>query len=113
VIGLPIFVAKKAFIMAKAYWVAHVTVRDSDGYAAYIRASAIPFAKYGAEFIVRGGAQQVVEGQARARTVVIAFPDLETAQACYASPEYQAAKALRDPHSEADVVIVEGYDPQP
>ncbi|MFN4058102.1 MAG: DUF1330 domain-containing protein [Roseinatronobacter sp.] len=97
--------------MAKAYWVAHVSVHDSEGYAAYIRANALPFAKYGAEFIVRGGPQQVVEGQVRARTVIIAFRDLATAQACYDSPEYQAAKALRNPVSEADVVIVEGYDP--
>jgi uncharacterized protein (DUF1330 family) len=41
--------------------------------------------------------------------VVIEFADLATAQACYDSPEYKAAKALRDPVSDADLVIVEGY----
>lgn len=97
--------------MTKAYWVAHVDVKDPDGYAAYIRANAAAFSKYGAKFIIRGGLQHVVEGQARTRTVVIEFVDLATAQACYDSPEYQAAKALRDPVSVADVVIVEGYDP--
>lgn len=100
--------------MEKAYWVAHVDVKDPDGYAAYIRANAVAFAKYGAKFIIRGGNQAQVEGSARARTVVIAFADMATAQACYDSPEYQAAKALRDPVSTADVTIVEGYDgPQP
>jgi uncharacterized protein (DUF1330 family) len=45
----------------------------------------------------------------RARTVVIEFPDLQAAQDCYRSPEYQAAKALRDGVSLADLCIVEGY----
>ena len=100
--------------MQKAYWVAHVDVKDPDGYAAYVHANATAFAKYGAKFIIRGGPQTQVEGAARSRTVVIEFADLATAQACYDSPEYQAAKALRDPVSTADVTIIAGYDgPQP
>ncbi|MFY9698762.1 MAG: DUF1330 domain-containing protein, partial [Rhodoplanes sp.] len=31
-----------------------------------------------------------------------------TAVACYESPEYQAAKTIRNAHSAADFVIVEG-----
>ena len=53
----------------------------------------------------------MVEGTSRARVVVIEFADRATALACYHSPEYQAAKALRDPVSVADVVIIDGYDP--
>ena len=97
--------------MPKAYWVAQVDVKDADGYGAYIRANAAAFGKYGAKFIIRGGDKQVVEGTSRARVVVIEFADRATALACYHSPEYQAAKALRDPVSVADVVIVDGYDP--
>ena len=97
-------------MMPKAYWVAHVDVRDPQTYEAYRAANAVPFAKYGARFLVRGGGQQVVEGAARARTVVIEFDSLQTARDCYFSPEYQAAKALRDPVSDADVMIVEGWD---
>lgn len=96
--------------MPKAYWIAHVDVADPDGYERYKAANAAPFAKYGARFVVRGGAQQVREGAARARTVVIEFPDLAAAHACYDSPEYQAAKTLRDDISQGDLVIVEGYD---
>jgi uncharacterized protein (DUF1330 family) len=95
--------------MTKAYWIAHVTIDDPDAYDAYRRANAAPFAEYGARFLVRGGAQQVVEGHARSRSVVIEFPSLEAAQACYDSPGYQAAKALREPVSAADVIIVEGW----
>ncbi|MBC7153922.1 MAG: DUF1330 domain-containing protein [Rhodobacteraceae bacterium] len=96
--------------MTKAYWVAHVDVEDAAVYQRYVAANAAPFAKYGARFLVRGGPREVVEGAARARTVVIEFPSLEQARACYASPEYQAAKALRDPVATGDLVIIEGYD---
>lgn len=95
--------------MTKAYWIAHVSVDDDDAYAAYRAANAAPFAQYGGRFLVRGGPQQVVEGAARPRTVVIEFPSLRAAQECYFSVGYQAAKALRDPVSAADVIIIEGW----
>ena len=95
--------------MPKGYWVAHVDVRDPQAYEAYRQANAMAFAKYGARFIVRGAPQEVREGVAKGRTVVIEFDSLETARACYESPEYQAAKALRDPVSSGDLVIVEGW----
>lgn len=96
--------------MPKAYWIAHVTVDDPDAYEAYRTANAVAFAKYGARFLVRGGPQEVREGTARPRAVVIEFADLATARACYDSPEYQHALALRRPVSAADLVIVEGWD---
>lgn len=96
--------------MAKAYWVAHVTVDDPEQYEKYKAANAVAFAKYGAKFIIRGGPQTLREGNMRARTVVIEFSDLATAQACYDSPEYQHALSLRRDISAGDLVIVEGYD---
>jgi len=96
--------------MPKGYWVAHVDVRDPQAYEAYRAANAEAFAKYGARFIVRGGAQRQMEGQTKSRTVVIEFDTPELAQACYDSPEYQRAKALRDPVSSGDLVIVAGWD---
>ena len=95
--------------MTKAYWIAHVSIDDPDAYAEYRRANAAAFAAHGARFLVRGGPQQVVEGQLRPRCVVLEFPSLQAAQECYHSPEYQRAKALRDPVSDADLVIVEGW----
>jgi uncharacterized protein (DUF1330 family) len=100
--------------MARGYWIAHVDVSDPEAYKAYIAANAVPFAQYGARFLARAGRCEVVEGASRARQVVIEFRDYETALACYRSPEYQAAKALREAASVGDLVIVEGYDgPQP
>lgn len=96
--------------MAKGYWVGQIIVHDAQAYQAYREANAAVFAKYGARFLVRGGEQTIVEGQTNPRTVVLEFKDIATAQACYDSPEYQAAKALRDPVSEGNLVIVEGYE---
>jgi uncharacterized protein (DUF1330 family) len=96
--------------MTKAYWIAHVTVTDTDAYELYRQANAEPFARFGARFLVRGGQQDVVEGGMRPRTVVIEFPSLAAATDCYRSPEYQAVKALRKAASLADICIIEGWD---
>lgn len=96
--------------MNKGYWIVHVTVDDPDAYEVYRRANAAPFAAYGARFLVRGAPQQVVEGAMRPRTVVIEFPSYQAALDCYHSADYQAARALRDPVSTADLAIIEGYD---
>ncbi|WP_298846212.1 DUF1330 domain-containing protein [uncultured Ruegeria sp.] len=96
--------------MAKGYWVAHVDVNDMETYKHYIAANAEPFAAYGARFLTRGGERVVKDGAARARTVVIEFPRYEDALACYESEAYQNAKALRDPVSMGDLVIIRGYD---
>ncbi len=98
----------------KGYWIATVDVGNPDGYKHYVAANAKPFRKYGGRFLVRGGAAEVPEGHFRSRTVVIEFPDYATALACYRSPEYAEAMALRKEHAEADLAIIEGYDgPQP
>ena len=52
----------------------------------------------------------MTEGRARSRSVVIEFPSYEAALACYRSPDYQAAKALRKGKGEIDLVVIEGYD---
>ena len=96
--------------MAKGYWIGRVDVDDLDAYMAYVTANAAPFAKYGAKFLVRAGEFQAREGTSRSRNVVIEFASYADAIACYDSPEYQAAKALRDPVSTSDLVIIEGYD---
>ena len=100
--------------MPKGYWIAHVDVRDPEAYQKYVKANGAAFAKYGARFLVRGGQHRVAAGAARARHVVIEFRDYATAIACCDSPEYQEAARLRDAASDADLVIIEGYDgPQP
>jgi uncharacterized protein (DUF1330 family) len=101
--------------MPKGYWIARVDVHDLEGYKRdYVAFNGAIFKKYGATFLTRGGTYQAREGSSRTRNVVIEFKDYATALACYNSPEYQALIAKRAPHSQGDLVIVEGYDgPQP
>jgi uncharacterized protein (DUF1330 family) len=96
--------------MAKGYWIVGVDVTDPEGYKEYVAANAAAFRKYGARFIVRGGRFEAPEGKPRSRNVVLEFKDYETALACYHSPEYAPAKALRDGRAEANLIIIEGYD---
>ena len=92
----------------KGYWIAHVDVNDAEAYKDYAAANAIPFRKYNARFLIRGGPFEAKEGAARARHVVIEFPSYADALACYNSPEYQKAKALRAGAGVAEIVLVEG-----
>ena len=94
--------------MPRAYWIVRVEVSDRELYPEYLAAAKPAFEKYGARFIVRGGNFEAMEGSHRERNVVVEFSDLETACACYRSPEYQRAKAIRNAAADADFVIVEG-----
>ncbi len=49
-----------------------------------------------------------MEGSARERNVVVEFTDRATAMACYQSPEYQAARAIRQRYADADFIIIDG-----
>ena len=100
--------------MPKGYVIARVTVTNPEAYAEYAKGATAAIKQYGGRPLVRGGAYEALEGEARPRNVVIEFPSYEAALACWDSPEYQAAKAERDGHAVADIIIIEGYEgPQP
>jgi uncharacterized protein (DUF1330 family) len=94
--------------MAKGYWIAHVTVTKPEQYQEYVALSRAAFIKYGANILARGGQYAGLEGHTRARNVVIEFESYQRALDCYASEEYQTAKAKRRGAGEADILIVEG-----
>jgi uncharacterized protein (DUF1330 family) len=94
--------------MPKGYWIVRVLVRDQQRYPQYLAAAAPAFQKFGATFIVRGGAFETMEGSARERNVVVEFKDRATAHACYESPEYRSARTIRQKYADTDFIIVEG-----
>jgi uncharacterized protein (DUF1330 family) len=94
----------------KGYWIAHVDVSDPEAYKAYVAANAVAFRKFDGRFLVRGGPSETMEGRLRSRSVVIEFKDYATALACYRSPEYADAMALRKGASIGDLQVIEGYD---
>ena len=94
--------------MPKGYWIGHVDVTNAEDYPGYLKAAQPAYEKYGAKFIVRGGKYEVMEGRSRSRHVVIEFESYEQAHACYNSPEYAAARKIRQANAESDILIVEG-----
>ena len=94
--------------MPKGYIIGHITVTDPEGYPEYVAKDTPILESHGAKFVVRGGQQEVREGSAGQRTVVIEFPNLEAAQAAYDDPEYQAVAEIRRRCAESTIVLVEG-----
>ena len=101
--------------MSYGYWIAHVSISDPDAYKDYVTANAEAFSKYGAEFLVRAGAFETMEGDASGdRHVVIRFPSYAAALECYHSDEYAHAKSIRANAAVSNLIVVEGYEgPQP
>jgi uncharacterized protein (DUF1330 family) len=96
--------------MPKAYWIARVDVRDPEVYKKYVETGRPAYQRYGAKFLARGGKTEVLEGNARARNVVIEFASMEDALACYNSPEYTEARKIRQSVSDGEFLLVEGAE---
>jgi uncharacterized protein (DUF1330 family) len=96
--------------MPKAYWIARVDVRDPETYKTYVETAKPAFARHQAKFLARGGRTEILEGKARGRNVIIEFPSMEEALACYHSPEYAAARAIRQTVSDGEFVLVEAAE---
>jgi uncharacterized protein (DUF1330 family) len=95
----------------KGYWIAHVNITNPERYKDYLAANAVAFKKYNARFLVRAGESVVPKGRLSGRRhVVLEFDSFANAKACYDSPEYQAAAKIRDEASEAEMIIIEGYE---
>jgi uncharacterized protein (DUF1330 family) len=95
--------------MSKAYVIADIDVTDPDAYEDYKRLSSVAAEKYGARFLVRGGAVDVLEGTwTPTRLVVLEFDDADAARRWYDSPEYAEAKAVRHRAADSAMLVVGG-----
>ena len=94
--------------VAKGYWIADVTVTNSEQYSQYVKVTPTIIKKYGGKFIVRGGDKHILEGETNERQVIIEFESMTKALECYHSKEYKAAKEHRKDACIANVIIVEG-----
>lgn len=91
-------------------WIVHVDVTDDDRYADYIKGSTAVAAKYGGEFIARGGRYQQKEGKEYARNVLVRYPTYERAVEAYESDEYQAIVGIAKESSDRLLTILEVDD---
>lgn len=93
----------------KAYVLVQVEVSNPQQYGEYTKLSPGIIQKFGGRFLARGGRTATLEGPpARGRVVVVEFPSFERAQEFYNSPEYQAARKVREGAATAQFVLVEG-----
>ena len=90
-----------------ALWITHVRVTDEVAYGRYAALAGPAIAAHGGRFLARGGRHVQLEGPDRPRNVVVRFPSLEAAEACYHGAAYQAALAHARGASERELVIVE------
>ncbi len=91
------------------YVIASIDVTDPETYEDYKAQVPATTEQYGGEYLVRGGAQEVLEGDwPMPRTVIIRFPTVEAARAWHASSEYEGPKAIRQAASTGNMIVVEG-----
>ena len=91
-----------------AYILADIDVTDPARYEDYKPLAAASAEQYGGRYVVRGGAVDVLEGAwPTNRFVVLEFDDAAAARRWYSSPEYGAARSIRQEASDAKLVLVE------
>jgi uncharacterized protein (DUF1330 family) len=92
-----------------AYVIYQGEVLDAERYEAYKLKAAESIEAAGGRYLVRGGAPEVLEGDAPAnRTVVLEFPDHETATGWYRGQMYSEARKLREGAAIARMYVVDG-----
>ncbi|WP_375194338.1 DUF1330 domain-containing protein [Sphingobium sp.] len=84
--------------MSRAFILTTVTVTNPQAFAAYRAAIAGLNERIGGDMLIRGRTIELLEGDGETGEViiVIGFPDAGAARAYITSPEYQAARPLRE-----------------
>jgi uncharacterized protein (DUF1330 family) len=95
-----------------AYVIYQGDITDPDQYDKYKALSGASIAAAGGRLIVRGGETHSLEGEPPpGRTVVIEFPDRQSAVAWYNSADYAAARKVREGAAVVRrMYVVDGYD---
>lgn len=98
------------------YWVARAKINDHDEYMKYARRVPDILRRHGGRILTRGGRHKTLEGPDHfERFVVIEFPSMERAEACFNSDEYREAASFRrrDGVGENELTLVEAGDLTP
>lgn len=94
--------------MAKGYVIVRAIVTNSDAWADYAARATAATENHGGQYLVRGGRCEIVEGEGRARNVVIEFESFDAAREFVNSAEYAEARKLREHAGVLDMLVVEG-----
>ncbi len=95
-----------------AYWLARARIVDAAEYRKYTDLVPAILDKFGGRVLARGGKFKILEGpEDFERHIVVEFPSLERAEACFNSPEYKSAAVFRRSGAGInELVIVESGD---
>ena len=95
-----------------AYWVARSKINDPVAYKRYTDKVPDIIAEYGGKALARGGKFKILEGTEKYhRFIVIEFPSLEQAEACWKSDAYiEASSNRRNGAGEVELILVEAGD---
>ena len=90
-----------------AYYIAQISIVDSDLYKEVQQRFADVFAKYSGRVLAADPNFQVIDGSVDCdRVVVIEFPSAQELLAWYESPEYQESVEMRRRAARANIVLV-------
>lgn len=97
--------------MAKGYAIFTEVIRDKGRYEGYVQKVLPTILQSRGRPIVVEDHVEVLEGHWHGtRTVILEFDSVESAQKWYRSPEYQAIIGERHASTEANAVIVGGFE---
>ena len=92
-----------------AYVIVDIDITDPEQYERYKALAPATVAAYGGRYVARGGATLSLEGDWQSkRLVILEFDSLERAQAWHDSPDYRAARTLRQSATRSRMIAVEG-----
>jgi uncharacterized protein (DUF1330 family) len=92
-----------------AYVIGEVEITNPEVMKAYGPLIATAVKKFGGKYLARGSKPQVLEGGPAHNMLIIEFADAETARNWFASPEYAAARAVRQGASNLRLVLVDAF----
>ena len=93
----------------KGYWVCiYEKIDNNEKLKEYASKAKPAVENFSGKFLVRGGKNRTNEGINSPRTIVVEFPDYNTAVKCYDSAEYKEAHDILNSHVKRHHQIVEG-----
>ena len=85
-------------------------MEDQEKFSAFAGMAGPVIKAFGGKVLARGPNAERHEGDVIGTVMMIEFDSLEVARRFYLSDDYQAAKAVRDACSQADLMLIEGAE---
>ena len=95
--------------MPKGYWLSiYEKIENMETLKKYAAKATVAIGKYSGKFLVRGGKNNILEGNQSPRTVIVEFSNFSEAEKCYNSDEYKEALDILKGSVKRNLQIIEG-----